>query len=71
MITTLEYSVENSVTSMFISPLKFSPNNVAGRVVNHTNAITPAIKVIRIILRVVSNSTIIVPHRKLADKTNK
>lgn len=71
IMITLEYSVENNATTMFISPAKFSPNNSAGRVVNHTNTIAPAINVTRIILRAVSNSITNIPHRRLADKTSR
>jgi hypothetical protein len=71
MMITREYSVEINVINMLISPAKFSPNTVAGRVVSHTNIIAPAIKVIRIIFRDASNSTITTPHSRLADKTNK
>jgi len=70
-IMTREYSVEINVITMLISPAKFSPNTVAGRVVSHTNIMTPARKVIKMILRDASNSTITTPQSRLADKTNK
>lgn len=71
IMITLEYSVENNVTTIFISPAKFSPKSNAGRVVNQIKTITPAIKVTKIIFRAVSYSMINIPHKRLANKTSR